>query len=317
MTDALQAHRRREFLQRVGGIALGWASGVLPPASAAAETLPNPVGYATISWPRREFEPALQTISRLGFKGVQMLGWVRDAYSGTKAAELKQRLDTLKLEPAALSASRVRLNPAQLEDQTAEFKAYADFQRQLGGLYLQVTDGGNPHGAYRPDAIKALGEQMNKLGRIASDGGLAMGYHPHFGTLGETREGLGRVLDATDPVYVKLIADVAHLTLGGSDPAEVIRTYHDRLIFTHFKDVRKDVAMLARQNRDRVRHSRYHFCEMGEGVVDFPAIQRAFKEVGFKGWVIVELDGYEAPPGGPDESARINRDAMRRLGFNV
>lgn len=318
MSDQPPIRQRREFLKRVGGAAFSWASVVIP-ARAAGAPLPNPVGYATISWPESEFDEALVTISHLHFKGVQMLGRILKVY-GNRPAALKEKLQSLKLEPAALSAWGVRLNPAQLpalEDETEKFRTYADFQRRLGGLYLQVTDGGNPHSQYSADQIKALGERMNALGKIAKERDLQMGYHPHFGTLGETREGLGRVLDATDSDYVKLIADVAHLTLGGSDPAEVIRTYYQRLVFCHFKDLRKDVAKLARQNRDLVRHSRYHFCEIGQGVVDFPAILEAFRDMSFKGWVIVELDGYEVPPGGPGESARTNAEAMKQMGFQV
>jgi hypothetical protein len=30
----------------------------------------------------------------------------------------------------------------------------------------------------------------------------------------------------------------------------------------------------------------------------------------------VKLDRYE-PPGGPEESARINKEALRQLGFNI
>jgi hypothetical protein len=33
--------------------------------------------------------------------------------------------------------------------------------------------------------------------------------------------------------------------------------------------------------------------------------------------VIVELDRFEPPPGGPAESARINKDALRSLGFKI
>jgi inosose dehydratase len=156
---------------------------------------------------------------------------------------------------------------------------------------------------------------MNAFGNIAQDAGLTLGYHPHFGTLGETREGLGRVLDATDPRRVKLIADVAHLTLGGADPAEVIRTYHQRLVFAHFKDVPKDIVELARHNRDLIRKGERLFCEIGTGVVDFSSIIRAFREIEFSGWVIIELD--QSGPGEPSSSARINKDAAQKLGLKV
>jgi inosose dehydratase len=301
---------RREFLKRAAGVALACCA-----SARALDALPNPVGYATITWPERKFPQALETVSALGFKGVQMLGWVRDFYRGLSLTRLKEQLQALKLKPVALSCSQLRLDPADTHDETAELRAYAEFFERLGGLYLQVMDGGGPGKEYTARQIRALASRMDVLGRVAEDHGLSLGYHPHFGTLGETREGLGRVLDATDPHAVKLIADVAHLALGGADPAEVIRTYHDRLLFTHFKDVRKDVAELARQNRDLVRKRENHFCEIGSGVVDFPAILRAFRDVQFSGWVIIELD--DAGPGGPSASARANKGAVQRLGLKV
>lgn len=305
---------RRAFLQKLLG--LGLASCV--PGSVRGgdpATFPNPVGYATISWPESQFPQALQTISGLGFKGVQFLGWVSSEYAGPKVPSLRQRLQDLKLKPVTLSCSAVNLNPDRPEDESAKVRAYADFFRQMGGLYLQVIDGGSPNKTYSAETIKALGERMTAMGKLAQDRGLLLGYHPHFDSIGETRQGLGRVLEATDPRYVKLIVDVGHLTLGGVDPVEVVRTYHQRLIETHLKDVRKDVAALARQDRNLVRHKEYQFCEIGQGVVDFPAFLRALREVGFHGWHIVELDGNEPRPGGPAESARINVAALKRLGL--
>lgn len=308
---------RRDFLKTASALALASFAGVRRASSLDSPAWPPPVGYATISWPESQFSDALETVSGLGFAGVQMLGWVRDANAGDKAAELKQRLQKLKLYPAALSCSRVKLNPAGPADTTAEFRGYAAFLQTLGGRYLQVTDGGRPNVNYSDQEITLLGERMNALGKLAREHGLTLGYHPHFGTLGETREGLGRVLAATDPRDVKLIVDVAHLGLGGSDPAEVIRTYRDRVVLLHFKDLRKDIAELARQNRDLVRHSKYHFCEIGRGAVDFPPVLTELRKLTSPYWIIVELDAYEPPSGGPAESARMNKEALEKLGLPI
>jgi inosose dehydratase len=305
-------YSRRDFLRRASALELAWNTSSSW-EKATARPLANPIGYATISWPQSQFLEALDTVSSLGFAGVQMLGWVREAYGGDKTGELKERLRKLQLQPAALSCSKVKLDPAHVEDESGQVREYAAFLKSLGGLNLQVTDGGSADGKYSRSQMKVFGEHLNELGKTAEDFGLNLGYHPHFGTFGETREGLKRVLDATDPRYVKLIADVAHLTLGGSDPAEVIRTYHDRLSLVHLKDVRKDVAELAQANRDLVRSSAYHFCEIGRGAVDFQAVIHALR--GFQGWLIVELDGYEVPSGGPAESARINKEALHKLGL--
>lgn len=308
-----RAKSRRHFLKQAAALTLAWATGPRG-ASLPGSELSNPVGYATISWPQSQFLQALDTISSLGFAGVQMLGWVKDAYGSDKTGELKERLLKLRLQPAVVSCSKVKLDPAHLQDESGQVRQYAVFLKALGGFHLQLIDSGSADGKYSRSEIKAFGAHLNNLGKTVEEFGLDLGYHPHFGTFGETREGLKRVLDATDPRYVKLIADVAHLALGGSDPAEVIRTYHERLCLVHLKDVRKDVAELAQANRDLVRSNAYHFCEIGRGAVDFPAVLHALR--GFQGWLIVELDGYEVPPGGPAESARINREALQKLGLN-
>ena len=307
---------RREFFRQAGAIAVaGITSSRL--GCAFPRTLPNPVGYATISWPRDEFDQALKTISTLGYKGVHMLGWVRDAYPGDKIQELKRRLQRLRLAPTALSCGGTDLEPGTPIGVTGNFRDYVAFMSSLGGYFLQMPVAGRPDRKYSAAEIKALGSSLNELGKLAKDSGLALGYHPHLGTMGETREGLGQVLEATDPRYVGLIVNVAHLALGGSDPAEVIRTYNQRLIFLHMKDARRDTYALALQNRASARKMKYRFCEIGRGVINFPAIVTTLREVQFRGWVVVELDRYEPPPGGPGESARINKEALPQLGFNI
>ena len=307
---------RRNFLRNSGRWAFGaWA--LCGWGASAPAVLSNPIAYATIAWPDDQLDQALETISSLGFRGVQLLGWVREKYGGSELPRLKERLRVLKLQPVALSCWGLELNPHEAGNEVAELRSYATFWQELGGRYLQVTDGGRPNHQYTRQELESLGRRMNALGKQAQDFGLTLGYHPHFNTSGETREGLGRVLDTTDARYVKLIADVGHLMLGGADPAEVIRTYYERLVYLHFKDVRKDIAELARRDHDLVREKEYHFCEIGAGAVDFPRIVQALQDVGFPGWIIVELDGNEPPPGGPAESARINKGALQRLGLSI
>ena len=305
---------RRAFFQAAGAATL-LATARAHPHFALPGTLPNPVGYSNISWPAHELNQAMENVSALGYQGMQFLGWVQEAYAGNKAAELKDRLRSLRLSAAALSCSKVRLCPGSADTSTGQFREYADFLHALGGNILQVIDSGKPRGNYSAEEIKSMGARMNELGAMAKDAGMTLGYHPHFGTFGETREGLGRVMDCTDPRYVGLIADVAHLKLGGSDPAEVIRTYRQRLALLHLKDVRQDAYELAQQRPVAPQALTMRFCEIGRGVVDFPAVVSSLRESGFDGWAIVELDRFQPPPGGPAESARINKEALRSLGF--
>lgn len=306
---------RRSFLERT---ASGFSASLLAfvAASTSPAPAPNRIGYSTISWPEAEFEHALETISILGFAGVQLVGWARERYAN-RADVLRERLRKLHLVPVAQSCWDVNLDPEDLPDNTVTVRAYAEFFKGLGGSILQVTDGGKPDGRYSAESLRQMGESMNALGRIAQDHGLTLGYHPHVGTLGESEEGVRRILAATDAKLVKLIADTGHLTLGGMNPAKIIRKYRDRLILVHLKDVRKDAHQAARESRGTLRARKYLFCEIGSGALDLATIRDVLRETSYHGWIIAELDSYEPTPGGPDEGARANRNALQKLGWKV
>ncbi len=124
--------------------------------------------------------------------------------------------------------------------------------------------------------------------------------------MGETPAEVDRVLDASDPRYVKLLLDVAHYQQGGGNPVEAVRRYRDRLLFLHLK---------ALQSPAPDGKEKFRFVELGRGSVDLPAIFAALVEINFRGWAVVELDGVPDSAGSPRASALINRKYLEeRLG---
>ena len=123
-----------------------------------------------------------------------------------------------------------------------------------------------------------------------------------MGSLGQAPDEVDRVMDTADPRYVKLELDIAHYAQGGGDPAKAIKTYHDRLLFLHIKDVESLAPTEARQPSGA-----YRFVELGRGRVDLPAVFTALKEVRFHGWAIVELDSVPDKSRTPKESALISK----------
>ena len=122
----IRSKGRRNFLRAVAAVGFAQAGfdGLI---AKARDVLPNPIGYAMIAWPEREFAHGLDVVSQLGFRGVQMLGWVREAYAGGKTQELKQKLAGLKLKPVALSCSAAGLAPGKQGNETVEVRGYAEF----------------------------------------------------------------------------------------------------------------------------------------------------------------------------------------------
>jgi len=90
-----------------------------------------------------------------------------------------------------------------------------------------------------------------------------------------------------DLTAIGFCPDTAHLDAAGGDSAELIRVYGDRIPYVHLKD-----------------YSAGEFLPLGEGELDFDRILSSLREIGYDGWITVELDAYA---GSKQEAARKSR----------
>ncbi len=265
------------------------------------------LGYASITWAGQD-RLAIDDIAALGFPGIQLRSNAIAEF-GT-ASELKELLQKHHLTFVALSSGALRVDLGTEAEDLAQHSAHAKFVHDAGGLYLQVTDQRPKNRPITADDYRRLGRLLTEVGKHATDLGVPIGYHNHMGTLGEKPEEVDRVLDASDPRYVKLELDVAHYLQGGGDPAQAIDRYHDRLLFLHIKDV-EAVA-------PPINGKSYRFVELGRGRVDLPAIFASLKRANFRGWTVVELDAVPDQTRTPRESAMISKTYLEeKLGLRV
>ncbi len=142
--------------------------------------------------------------------------------------------------------------------------------------------------------------------------GVPLGFHNHMGSLTEKPENLDRVMDASDPKYVKLELDTAHYAAPGGDNVAVLRKYKDRLLFLHLKDFKPVPNPPANANYPFI------FTELGQGTLDFRSIFATLEAIRFKGWAVVELDREPVEGRTPIESAKMSRDFLEKtLGVSV
>ena len=143
-------------------------------------------------------------------------------------------------------------------------------------------------------AWKSFGERMSEFAGMLADEGLKLCYHHHMGTIVESRADIDAFMSACGaPVH--LLLDTGHATWGGSDPAELARTYRARISHVHVKDVRAAVMAKAKagdwsfldailgMGRDLGVYT-----VPGDGMVDYTAVFKALG--GYSGWVIVEAE---------------------------
>ena len=307
---------RRDFIAGLGAIAAATALPKNILGNAAPELLYPPTdlsyfcrpvtpapgnisfGYAAITWNGNDTQ-AIRDIAEVGFKGIQLRTSVLPEFESRPAA-LRELLAANNLKFTAFSSGGIRIAPGTEADEIAKHVRNATFVRDAGGMYLQVTDSARTKDR-KPtaDDFKQLGEVMNEIAKRVTDLGVPLGYHNHMNSLGEAPDEVDRIMDATDPRYVKFELDIAHYQQGGGDPAKAIRKYRDRLLFLHIKDVESPVPGDATHP--------YRFVELGRGKVDLAGVFAALKDVKFRGWAVVELDAVPDQTRTPKESALISK----------
>ena len=294
----MQSHNsRRKFLAGMGAAAV---TAALPGGASAFAGGPAGIrfGYAAMTWGAAERQ-AVQDISDTGFEGIQFR---IEATTEFKPDQLRALLQQHKLTFVALSSGQVSIDPAVRAETLATHTANAKFVRDAGGLYLQILDELKPYPrSVTPGECRQLGKLLTELGQRTADLGVPLAYHNHMNTISEHPANLDLVMESSDPKYVKLLLDTAHSVAGGGDPAEAVRKYHQRLQFVHLKDVVKIPL-----DTPGAKYP-FKFVELGQGIVDLPAVFAALKQVKFRGWEVVELDRVPEPSKTPRQCAMISR----------
>lgn len=268
----------------------------------AAPLLPGvQFGYAAITWGDKERE-CIEQVAASGFRGIQFRA---NAVKDFTPDELKQRMGAKKLTFVALSSGQIDITkPA--EPQLQEHTANAKFVKAAGGDYLQILDQLTRYGrTATPEQCKQLGTMLTELGKRTADVGVPLGFHNHMGSLSEKPENLDRIMDASDPRYVKLELDTAHYAGGGGDPVNALKKYKDRLLFLHLKDLKPDPSPTANYP--------FVFTELGQGMLDWKAIFAALQAIRYQGWAVVELDREPVPGRTPVESMAISRAFLEKM----
>jgi inosose dehydratase len=96
---------------------------------------------------------------------------------------------------------------------------------------------------------------------------------------------------------------------------DFVRAHAPRIKTMHVKDINPAVLEEGRAREwDYATFSRQGiFAEMGEGMVDFPAVFELLRDAGFDGWIITETDVTQRPTA--LESAIVSREYLRGIGI--
>jgi inosose dehydratase len=188
-----------------------------------------------------------------------------------------------------------------------------DFLTRFGCEHFKINMGSRPPGGPSDDELKALADSLNELGRQTADLGIKLAPHPHIWGPVERPEEIDRIMELTDPAYVWLLPDTAHITLGGGDPVDIIERYYDRIAGIHWKDADAAYRGYTGPTPTREMHAeKILYKDLGSGGVDLKTIWDMLQARGSNHWITVDLD----PPrpsegeGSFEDKLRLNRDFL-------
>ncbi|UCZ85020.1 myo-inosose-2 dehydratase [Pseudomonas sp. L5B5] len=162
-------------------------------------------------------------------------------------------------------------------------------------------------------AWQEYADKLTELARFTLSQGVRLAYHHHMGAYVESPQDIDQLMRRSGP-EVGLLFDAGHCYMGGGEPLEVLRRHVGRVCHVHFKDVRKPVVQLARNQLwsfpDCIVNGT--FTVPGDGDIDFAALLQVLLDAGYQGWLVVEAE--QDPAVAPSEVyARKGYDTLRAL----
>jgi len=251
----------------------------------------------------------------VGFTNVEsFIHYFTDYWDRPK--DLQKKIDSIGVSFVTISNGAPL--ETRFEDPTKHEQIYTDhlrlvrFNKNFGCKHLKINLGRRrPQGTTDED-LKNIAAALHELGRRIADEGVKLAPHAHMWSQFENRREIDFVMQNTNPKYVYFVLDTGHITMAGMDPVELARKLGHRIVEFHMKDVKPENRGGAKTRLEAMDGMNDPcFFPLGKGGVDFPALKAHLDNIGWQGWLTVELDTSPWRP--PKESARMSKDYLQKL----
>ncbi len=273
----------------------------------------NPISCHLITW-GQDLETGMREASELGYQACETFTQHALEYEG-RVDEYKELLASNGLRLSALYAGGRFSDPDKAQDVIEFNTRVANFLAEAGVDRIVFGPGGPRSGPSSPEALKQMAKTINEAATRTADVGVLACVHPHLGTEIQDREEIDAIMELTDPEVVHFCPDTAHLAGAGMDPSDIIRTYGSRMRYMHLKDLTPtdpDPEAFANFTGTEALPI---FCELGLGTIEFEPIMEALREVGYTGWLTVEIDKSTSTP--YQSLAQCRDFVQNRLGLSL
>lgn len=276
------------------------------------------IGHTLLTWDvfahPENIERGIRDIAGLGFAGTETGGRLYDWWEANRPGELKRILAEAGIPMVTLFHSGEWTDPAAETELLEQARRWADAVAGLGGEMLMLVPGKRRESPpYGIDGFAQMARAMNRAGQIAKAAGIGASMHPHWGTTAETRLEIELLLSQLDHDLVGFAPDTGQIAKGGADPFPIVERWAPLVRYVHMKDLSPEWEEMRRTGVPL--RSPEGYAEMGQGVIDFRCLLPILERVGYRGWLMAELD--ESKRSG-DESARLAKRYIESvLGYRL
>lgn len=267
-----------------------------------------------ITW-GNDFQTALKEAAELGYRACETFTHIAMAYEN-RIGDFTDLLDSHGFTLSALYGGGRFSDPAKRQETVDYNERVAKFLSTVGCDRIVFGPGGpRTPGGTTPGELAEAVKTIDEAAKRCAEMGVKACLHPHLFTELQDQKEIEFVMDNTDPEAVFFCPDTAHLSKAGIDVAGIIRDYADRVAYMHIKDVTPDDVDPSAFPDFKGTESLPIFCELGLGTVDLQGIMKVVREIGYDGWITMEIDASTSTP---SNSLRICRDyAQHTLGLDI
>ncbi|SEP84024.1 MULTISPECIES: myo-inosose-2 dehydratase [Pseudomonas] len=260
----------------------------------------NPISWSNDDLPSLGGETPLSTALRegkeIGYQGFELNGKFPKTPEGVRDVLGEYGLELVSGWYSSLMAHRSAEDEIKdiaehcrlLVENNAKVLVYGEVAGSIQSKRVPLVE--RPR-FYTDEQWKVYGDKLTALARFTQSQGVRLAYHHHMGAYVESPEDIDRLMEVTGE-EVGLLFDAGHCYMGGGDPLAVLKKHINRVCHVHFKDVRKNVVQLARNNQwsfpDCIVNGT--FTVPGDGDIDFAPLLDTLYAANYRGWLVVEAE---------------------------
>ena len=240
------------------------------------------------AWPQGEFVMGLAGIAEAGFRAMEARANVVPEYED----RVQVFQEMLAQQGVTLAAIETDLRPITLEILEEEVERCANVARFLRANRAEILVLRPPPRRNEGDDAddwKLACEAINQVGRRTLDLDVRTCITPGADTIAESRRETERLLESTDPEFVRMCLDASYLTWAGISPLHFGRKHGSRIDYVHLRDIRKPRTRKTKPQRPQP-------ATFGKGAVKMKTISNLIDALDYNGWITLLCPGRHDTP---------------------